>query len=155
MRLGDQRHGREHLADSAALSYLGDLFRLQYAENQGALLGLGSCLAWSVRIGVFTGVVGAMLLTMFVFTLMRHELRLASTASMGLMIGGGLSNIVDRLLHQGAIVDFMNFGLGNLRTGIFNVADVAISMGGILLCLSTLHHPPETCSKSGSPAAAD
>jgi signal peptidase II len=50
-------------------------------------------------------------------------------------VGGGIGNLIDRALHQGAVVDFMNVGLGNLRTGIFNVADVALTGGAIALAL--------------------
>ena len=50
------------------------------------------------------------------------------------MIGGGFSNLIDRLLNDGAVVDFVSVGVGNLRTGIFNLADGAIMLGaGILL----------------------
>ena len=50
-----------------------------------------------------------------------------------LLIGGGISNLADRALRAGAVVDFLNVGLGPLRTGIFNVADVGITAGTILL----------------------
>lgn len=53
--------------------------------------------------------------------------------ALSLFIGGGTSNLLDRLLHGGYVVDFINIGIGPVRTGIFNVADVAISLGMILL----------------------
>jgi signal peptidase II len=49
--------------------------------------------------------------------------------------GGSASNLIDRILH-GSVIDFLNIGLGNLRTGIFNVADVAIFFGIALLMFS-------------------
>jgi signal peptidase II len=50
-----------------------------------------------------------------------------------LFVAGGASNLVDRIAH-GVVIDFMNVGIGPLRTGIFNVADVAIMLGaGILM----------------------
>lgn len=52
-----------------------------------------------------------------------------AVASSALIIGGGLSNLIDRIINQGAVIDFMNIGVGSLRTGIFNVADVAIMVG--------------------------
>jgi signal peptidase II len=45
---------------------------------------------------------------------------------------GGLGNLWDRLATGGWVVDFMNLGVGPLRTGIFNVADVAL-MAGVAL----------------------
>ena len=51
-----------------------------------------------------------------------------------MVLGGGFSNLLDRMLKSGAVADFMNIGIGNVRTGIFNLADVAIMVGaGVLL----------------------
>lgn len=47
------------------------------------------------------------------------------------MGGGGIGNLVDRILLSGLVTDFINIGIGNLRTGIFNVADMAIMTGVI------------------------
>ena len=131
---------RDYLAAAPAVSNLGDLFRLQYAENQGAFLGWGSRLTANVRTGVLIVLVGTMLTGMLVFTLTQRRLPLERSIALALIVGGGLSNLLDRLLHQGAVIDFMNIGLGNLRTGIFNVADVVILIGVGLLCLSILRH---------------
>jgi signal peptidase II len=50
-----------------------------------------------------------------------------------MMVGGGLSNWFDRLVNEGRVVDFMNLGIGSFRTGIFNVADVAIMAGAAVM----------------------
>jgi signal peptidase II len=57
---------------------------------------------------------------------------LSQQIAFGLIIGGGLSNIYDRIV-AGKVVDFMNIGIGGLRTGIFNVADNAIMIGLFLM----------------------
>jgi len=57
---------------------------------------------------------------------------------LSLFIGGGASNLIDRLVYKGAVIDFLNIGIGNLRTGVFNVADVAIVAGAGLMILSGL-----------------
>ena len=46
-----------------------------------------------------------------------------------MMLAGGGSNFFDRAVNNGAVIDFMNVGLGPLRTGVFNVADMAIMFG--------------------------
>jgi signal peptidase II len=51
------------------------------------------------------------------------------------ILAGGLSNLFDRLTRHFRVVDFMNFGIGGLRTGILNVADLSITFGGIALVL--------------------
>jgi signal peptidase II len=65
-----------------------------------------------------------------------------------------MSNLVDRLLYGGRVTDFLNVGIGSLRTGIFNLADMAILAGALLLVLktrasaSTPAPPPPTVSPS-------
>ena len=49
-----------------------------------------------------------------------------------LFVAGGLSNLVDRIAI-GSVIDFLNIGIGPIRTGIFNVADVAIMLSMVLL----------------------
>ena len=51
-----------------------------------------------------------------------------------LFLAGGLSNLVDRIA-LGSVIDFLNVGIGPIRTGIFNVADVAIMLGIALLAV--------------------
>jgi signal peptidase II len=61
--------------------------------------------------------------------------RLSGPALVGLALyfAGGASNLVDRVM-RGSVIDFLNVGVGPLRTGIFNVADMAILLGvGIFL----------------------
>lgn len=127
---------REYLADVPGQSFLGDLFRLQYAENPGAFLGMGAGMPEPARFWVFTIVVGAVMLGLLVWTLSSRSLRPANVVALSLVLGGGLSNLYDRVFNGGAVIDFLNLGLGGLRTGIFNVADVAITTGAILLLVS-------------------
>ena len=51
------------------------------------------------------------------------------SVAIALIVGGGVSNLIDRLRYGGYVVDFLNVGIGSLRTGIFNVADMAIMVG--------------------------
>ena len=50
-----------------------------------------------------------------------------------MILGGGISNEYDRIFNNRAVVDFMNMGIGQLRTGLFNVADVLIMIGVFIL----------------------
>jgi len=56
--------------------------------------------------------------------------------ALGLVAGGGISNLIDRLFYDGRVTDFLNIGIGSFRTGIFNLADMAILAGALLLILS-------------------
>lgn len=53
--------------------------------------------------------------------------------AVALIFSGGVSNLFDRLAYDGSVVDFINIGIGPVRTGIFNVADVAITVGVLIL----------------------
>jgi signal peptidase II len=56
--------------------------------------------------------------------------------ALALVAGGGISNLIDRLLYNGRVTDFLNVGIGGVRTGIFNVADMAIMAGALLLLVN-------------------
>ena len=129
---------REHLALPQPIRLLGDVFRFQYTENTGAFLGLGASLPPAVRFWSFVVSVALLLIGTLVFMWTSEEINRLGILGGSLVVGGGLGNLTDRLLHSGAVVDFMNMGVGRLRTGVFNVADVAIMAGVGLLLLSVL-----------------
>lgn len=106
-----------------------DLFRFQYAENPGAFLSLGDSLPDWARFAVFVVLVSIGLLALLWMAVFGDGLRRWETIGLSLMVGGGVSNLIDRLAYDGIVVDFMNCGIGWLRTGIFNVADMAILAG--------------------------
>ena len=122
------------LADSPVRSYLADTVRLIYAENVGGFLSVGAGLPIARRMLVFTVATGLLLLGMTYAAIRgRWEgMRLLGTA---LIVSGGASNWIDRVA-TGSVIDFLNVGIGPLRTGIFNVADVAILGGALLVGLT-------------------
>jgi signal peptidase II len=127
-----------HLPSSHPISLLGDLFRFQYSMNTGAFMGLGAGLPSAVRFWSLSIFVGIALVVMLGFICASREINHPlSILGVSLLLGGGLSNLLDRLLNDGTVVDFVSIGVGNLRTGVFNLADVAIMAGaGILLAWS-------------------
>jgi len=115
--------------------FLGNLFRLEYAENPGAFLGLGGGLSDAWRFWLMTVVVAVILVFCLYSVIRDSKLGRVATFGFSLVIAGGVSNLLDRLFRtDGKVVDFMNLGVGSWRTGIFNVADIAI-MGGVFLVL--------------------
>ena len=121
-------------------SWLGDLFRLQYAENTGAFLSLGSTLSGFWRASVMVGVNSLILLGVLIFLLAARFSNITAPTALSLVLAGGVGNLIDRVFRDGVVVDFMNMGVGfgdfSLRTGIFNIADLAIVAGVILLVVS-------------------
>ena len=124
-----------HLIDKPTQSYFADTLRLEYAENSGAFLSMGSGLPAPVRFAVFRVGVGIALLALLLVALKRHWTGLLLCGAT-LIFSGGVSNLVDRIVRD-RVVDFASVGLGGLRTGIFNVADIAIMLGGIFIVLGS------------------
>jgi signal peptidase II len=118
------------LAGRPGRSYLGGAIQLDYAENPGAFLGLGSGWPPAVRLIVFA--TATILGLWLIATLARHLRAWPVLVGLGLIAGGSVSNLADRLV-AGHVVDFLYVGVGPLHTGIFNVADTAILAGGILV----------------------
>lgn len=116
-------------------SYLGDTFRLTYAENPGAFLSLGAALPPFARFWVLNVGVALVLVALLVHTLAGKHVIASHAAAYALVVGGGLGNWIDRVMRDGVVVDFMNMGIGPVRTGVFNVADVAIMAGAAVLLL--------------------
>ena len=125
------------LAGRPAQALMADTVRLEYAENTGGLLSLGADLSPKVRTLLFT-VGAAGLLATVIGAAIRFRWQGGQLAGVCLLFAGGASNIVDRIV-RGSVIDFVSVGIGNsLRTGIFNVADVAIFIG-VLLMAQALH----------------
>lgn len=121
-------------------SWLGDTLRIQYAENPGAFLSLGANLPPWARTAVFS-FGSALLLGFCLYTALRNQWPRVAQIGLCLIFGGGVSNLIDRLA-RGWVIDFLNVGIGSLRTGIFNVADMALMLG-VAIVLLTGHRPPE------------
>jgi signal peptidase II len=113
-------------------SYFRDLLRLGYHENVGAFLGLGNNLSEQIRFILFVVLVGGILFFLLMYLVFNLKKNASSILALSLIFSGGLSNFYDRIANSGAVVDFLNVGIGSLRSGIFNVADIAIMLGVLL-----------------------
>ncbi len=136
------------LRDEPPQSFLGGFLRLTFAENPGAFLSLGGSLPRPLRFVLLTAGVGLLLLVALLYLVRSRRVTRLHAVALALAVGGGLSNWYDRLVNDGRVVDFMILGIGPLRTGVFNVADVAIMLGVGLLFLgvrraTSSETPPE------------
>jgi len=125
------------LPSKQPLSLLADTVRLQTVHNPGAYLGLGDTApkAWrfvALRVGV-----AAFLLGLLIYTVFAASAAASTVFALALVLAGGVGNLIDRFTNDGYVVDFMNLGIGSLRTGIFNVADIAITLGVLVLLLQS------------------
>jgi signal peptidase II len=116
-----------------AVNVIGDYFRLTYIHNPGAAFGLHlgpySRFIFLTLAFVALGV----LIVMYRHTAANDKLRLLAIGSIA---GGALGNVVDRIRSAEGVVDFLDFGIGNLRWPVFNLADTAVTIGAVLLLFS-------------------
>jgi len=140
---------QQYLRGRPVQSFLNDIARLQYSENPGAFLSLGSGLSDSSRFWVLTVIVGLVLVGAVLYLILTPKLSKLSTHALAWTVAGGVSNLLDRSFRTGGVVvDFMNLGVGPLRTGIFNIADMAIMAGVGLLILDLSHEKKEITTRA-------
>jgi signal peptidase II len=112
---------------------LGDFFRLTFIYNTGAAFGLhlGDASRWVFM--ALAAVAVVVLWFMFRGTAWRDRARLVAIAS---VTGGAIGNVIDRVRSSRGVVDFLDFGVGEYRWPVFNVADIAVTLGALLLAFS-------------------
>lgn len=124
---------RAYLSDGPTISFLHDTVRLTYAENPGAFLSLGASLSEPTRAIIFQGVISLLIAGLVLSAALWPRLGRSQVIALALLGASGLGNLVDRLLYEGRVTDFLNVGIGGLRTGVFNVADILGFTAVILL----------------------
>ncbi|MEZ6067050.1 MAG: signal peptidase II [Planctomycetaceae bacterium] len=126
---------------SQPLFYLGGILRIQYAENPGAFLSLMGDWSPAARFWVLTVVNGAILGGLAVYLALFPAHSRWQWTALALILAGGVGNLIDRMRFDGRVIDFFLLSsgpipipyFGNVQTGIFNVADIAITAGFIML----------------------
>jgi signal peptidase II len=127
---------RTYLRGEGTVRVVGDVFILHYVENEGAFLSLGSRLPGPARVALFVAFPLAALAWLVIAMVRSSSLSWRLLAGLSVIAGGGFGNLIDRIFRGGRVSDFMNLGIGSFRTGIFNVADMAIMAGCVLLLIS-------------------
>lgn len=147
-----KRIAQDVLGGAPPVSFAADAVRFELVSNPGAFLSMGARLPEAVRRALFLFGVPLALLGVCAAVLGAGATGTAPRAALGLVTGGGLANWIDRLLHGGAVTDFVSIGLGPVRTGIFNVADVAI-VAGVLILVASLGPAAPAEAEPGSPGS--
>ena len=114
------------LALGERVQVVGDYVRIVHSRNDGILFGL---LPESAPI---FAAVSIFVLGLIVYYHSRSGRSLLTTVALGLLLGGAIGNLLDRL-RLGSVVDFVDVGIGALRFYTFNVADAAISTAILFL----------------------
>ena len=110
-------------------------FNLVFVLNPGAAFGFLADLEGSLRTYFFLGATGlaVVLIIHLLRTVQRQDYYLFT--ALALILGGALGNMIDRI-RLGMVIDFLDFHLGSHHWPAFNVADIAISVGAVLLIVS-------------------
>ncbi len=129
---------------------IGDWFQLRLVYNRGAAFGLhvGPYSRW-----VFFGVA---IVAVLVLNRMSVQTSLGDRfrqLALGLVAGGAAGNLIDRIRSGRGVVDFLDVGVGSLRWPTFNVADIAVSCGGIALAIALWREDHRRAHAESAPAA--
>ena len=118
-------------------SIIGDVFILINVENTGAFLGMGSELPEKLRVLLLIVLPIIVLIGITAYTYIDKALDKISIIGFSLIIGGGIGNIFDRIVY-GSVTDFFYLDFwGIFQTGIFNIADLSVTTGMILILISS------------------
>lgn len=120
---------RMNLEIHRPVEIIGNFLRFTFAWNEGAAFSL----SWGgpLVLGIFTGI-AVIVLSIYIWRCSDCN-RMISIA-LGAILGGAIGNLIDRCIY-GKVVDFIDIGVPGRRWPTFNVADIAISVGGILLLI--------------------
>lgn len=129
---------QDKLAALPPISLLNGLVSFLYTENEGAMLNLGAGLNESYRFLIFILLISIVLAAAYIYLISTAGFNRAQLVGMFMVISGGAGNLIDRLINQGAVVDFARICLGSVCTGIFNLADVFVFAGAGLVLVATL-----------------
>ena len=106
--------------------------------NKGFAFGLFQNNIFSVNI-LYIFLIGSVILVLIIYANKLNQKYYFLI--FGLIIGGALGNLIDRILY-GAVVDFIDLHYMNLHWYVFNIADICISIGCILLVLAEITKKP-------------
>ena len=126
---------RQNVDQYSEIKLIGDYFILTNVENSGAFLGMGSDFSPFVKTIFLIILPVIVLICIMIYVYRDKQIDKISLIGFCFIIGGGIANIYDRILY-GSVTDFLFIDLGGIfKTGIFNIADLSVTTGMILILL--------------------
>jgi len=120
-----------------SIPVIGSFFKLTYIHNPGAVFGWrlgGKYLHMALMLG-------ALVFVCVMLWRLPKDAKWPAVA-LSLVLGGAIGNLIDRV-RFGVVIDFLDFGFGDTRWWIFNLADTWVSVGTVLLLLTYSMQPSE------------
>tara|TARA_R110002050_G_scaffold182438_10_gene315980 strand:- start:1693 stop:2184 length:492 start_codon:yes stop_codon:yes gene_type:complete len=128
---------RAYVVPGTQTNIIGKYFTLHNVENVGAFLGMGSDLDPVFRLILLLILPIVVLGFVLVHVLKNKDMDNLSLIAFSCIIGGGIANVYDRIAY-GSVTDFFYIKLTDvLHTGIFNMADLFVTSGMIMLLIGT------------------
>ena len=128
---------RTYVVAGSESKIIGNYFTLHNVENSGAFLGMGSDLNPTIKLFVLLILPVVVLGLVLRYVFKDKSIDKLSLIGFSCIIGGGLANIYDRILY-GSVTDFLYIDLGGVfRTGIFNMADLSVTTGMIMILMAS------------------
>jgi len=128
---------RTYVVAGSESEIIGNYFTLHNVENSGAFLGMGSDLNPTIKLFVLLILPVVVLGLVLRYVFKDKSIDKLSLIGFSCIIGGGLANIYDRILY-GSVTDFLYIDLGGVfRTGIFNMADLSVTTGMIMILMAS------------------
>lgn len=115
------------------LSFLHNFFQFSLIRNYSGFLGIFNAFPDNIRFFLLNVCVSFLLLGCLVFIFWSGNRPSPYSIPLVFVVGGGISNLIDRLLYDGGVIDFISIGVGSFRTGIFNLADIYILVGSFVI----------------------
>lgn len=141
---GTKHYARKHFKNKGQIEIIDSFFVIKYTENKGGFLSLASDLPGPLRNALLLYLPVIVLSGMIIYLIFNSNLSVYAAVCLASLLGGGLSNIIDRIIFDGQVTDFLNFGIGCIRTGILNLADISITFGAIAFVYFSVKKNRET-----------
>lgn len=131
---------RNNVEVRETIELVGKNFILTKVENSGAMLGFGSELSPILKI-IFLQAFPVLVLLILLFRILRRkDMNKWLVFAFAFVIGGGIGNLIDRIAY-GEVTDFFHIDLGGyFKTGIFNMADVSVTMGVLMILFLSIRY---------------
>lgn len=143
---------RHNMTDFTVKGYLDNHILFRKVENTGAFLSLGDSLSGPLKTVLLNilPLIAILFGIWYIFT--KTDLNRVTLIGIILIVGGGIGNLYDRVMH-GSVTDFMHIDFVLFRTGIFNVADLSITTGAVIILIHSFVQKKEL--KDDKPGIAD
>lgn len=130
---------RKNVNQNEYIQLVNDNFILTNVENTGAMLGFGEGFPPILKIILLQILPVVVLIALLINILRKTYINKWLIGAFAFVIGGGIGNLIDRIAH-GKVTDFFILKLGFFKTGIFNMADVSVTLGIILIFILSIKH---------------